>query len=60
MSQSHDWRSAIGGDSGSASVKQTMINTVSPTARKSSGRTADEVAAEVAEVSVQWMQSLPA
>ena len=28
--------------------------------RKSSGRTADEVAAEVAEVSVQWVQSLAA
>ena len=28
--------------------------------RKSSGRTVDEVAAEVAEVSVQWVQSLAA
>jgi uncharacterized protein len=28
--------------------------------RKSSGRTADEVAAEVAEVSVEWVQSLTA
>jgi uncharacterized protein len=28
--------------------------------KKASGRTVDDVAAEVAEVSVQWVQSLPA
>jgi predicted alpha/beta-hydrolase family hydrolase len=28
--------------------------------KKASGRTVEDVAAEVAEVSVQWVQSLPA